>query len=823
MKKASNKYHKSLAALLIIVALSGALIASHLTGLLDYVEYKTYDFRINFNARISGSRFPEDIILVLLDQNSLDWAQQNRGWGWPWPRAAYAEFIDYMSLGGAKSVAFDVIFSEPSIYRNPRQDEIIERTVRTVESSSDPGEAGERSAAERISAAGSSTERNPGERREARTGGSSFRDLIRDIRSLGERVDDATFAEAAKNYGHVVQAALFRSQSGSADSWPAGLNVPLFKPENFGSFLSEFSGGGKKNEVLNGGQFPIQDLRNTAGIIGSVTGIADDVDNIFRRLRLFTLFDGKAVPGLAAASLLVSGEDPVISYDPAKRQMHWGNYTIPVDKEGKTLLRFRSSMERYIWYGMSEVLQSAEDYAAGREPLLYPEDFRDSYVFFGFFAPGLFDVFSTPIDTVYPGMGVHITLLDNLLMGDFIQEAPEWVAIAIIMASIILVVVLVLFLGRIAITVAGLVVSIAAIIGAGFVTFNAGWWIPMAAPLIAVFLSYLSATLYSYATEGKDKRFLKQAFSSVVSPKLVDQLMGDPSQLKLGGERRKMTAIFTDIQRFSSISSELQDSYGEDGPKVLVNLLNLYLTEMSNIIINNGGTVDKYEGDAIIAFFGAPVWMEDHAVRACLSAVQMKKREIEIVSTIMDPETQFSKPLAKLIDENVIRKERPLYTRLGLNTGDMVVGFMGTPGKMDYTIMGNAVNLAARLEGVNKQYDTKGILISQDTRSQIGEEFIVRPLSRVTVVGIPAPIRLYELFELRSEASAEMLEMLEIWNDAFKAWENHKFADAGKLFAEVYRRDPEDRTARLYSKRCEKFVVTPPPEKWNGVDALTEK
>ena len=787
MKKDANKYNKGLAALIIIAALSGALIASHLSGILDYVELKTYDLRINFFA--GSSRRSEDIIVVLLDQESLDWAQRERGWGWPWPRAAYAELVDFMKLGGAKSVAFDVLFSEHSIYRHPQQDEIIDGVISSLES--------EQGAARRV------------------------RDNIRNLRNLSARVDDTTFAESAENYGKVVQAVLFRSQSGSADTWPADLNASLFKPENFGPFLSAFSMG--KDEVLNGGQFPIKELRDSAGIIGNVTGISDKVDDVFRRQRLFTLFDGKAVPGLAAASLLVAGEEENIYYDPVKKVMRWGNYTIPVDKEGKTLLRFRGTLERYHRVNMSEVLQSAEDYSAGREPLLYPDDFRDTYVFFGFFAPGLFDVFTTPIDTVYPGMGVHVTMLDNLLMGDFIQQAPDWIALIIIAASVILVVMLVFYSGRITVTIAGLVVSLAAIVAAGFMTFNMGWWIPIAAPVLAVFIAYLSATLYSYATEGKEKRFIRHAFSSVLSSKVVDQIMADPSQLKLGGERRKMTALFTDIQRFSSISSELQDQYGEDGPKVLVNLLNLYLTEMSNIVMANGGTIDKYEGDAIIAFFGAPAWMEDHAAAACRSAIQMKKKEKELRDTVMKPEGEFCNPLSRLVETNVIRKERPLYTRLGINTGDMVVGFMGTPGKMDYTIMGNSVNLAARLEGVNKQYDTKGILISEYTREQIGDDFIVRPLSRVTVVGIPAPVRLYELFELKSEAPPEMLDMLKIWETAFKAWENRSFPEAGKLFAEIYKRDPEDKTARLYMKRCEKFINTPPPAAWSGVDNLTEK
>jgi len=256
---------------------------------------------------------------------------------------------------------------------------------------------------------------------------------------------------------------------------------------------------------------------------------------------------------------------------------------------------------------------------------------------------------------------------------------------------------------------------------------------------------------------------------------------------------------------------------------VLVNLLNLYLTEMSNVVLANGGTIDKYEGDAIIGFFGAPAWMEDHAARACRSAILMKRREMEIVGSVMKPDGEFFKPLTRLIENRAIRKLRPLYTRLGINTGDMVVGFMGTPAKMDYTIMGNAVNLAARLEGVNKQYDTHGILISEYTKEQIGDEFVVRPLSRVTVVGIPVPLRLFELLELKSDAPQSMLDMVKAWEGAFNAYEGRDFESAKKLFSGIYQNDPEDSTAKLYIDRCAKFTASPPPKEWDGVDNLTEK
>jgi len=322
---------------------------------------------------------------------------------------------------------------------------------------------------------------------------------------------------------------------------------------------------------------------------------------------------------------------------------------------------------------------------------------------------------------------------------------------------------------------------------------------------------------------SEEKRIIKNAFSRILSQKVIDQIIADPSQLKLGGEKRKMTAVFTDIQRFSTISSELQVQYGEDGPRTLVNLLNLYLTEMSNVVLENGGTIDKYEGDAIIAFFGAPAWMEDHAVRACRSAILIKKRETEIVESVMKPGGEFFNPLTRLIENKVIRKMRPLYTRLGINTGDMVVGFMGTPAKMDYTIMGNAVNLAARLEGVNKQYDTRGILISEYTKDQIGDEFVVRPLSKVTVVGIPVPFRLFELLEIKRDAPKSMLDMVKVWEGGFEAYENRDFASAKKTFAEIYKEDSEDATAKLYVQRCEEFIASPPPKKWHGVDNLTEK
>lgn len=228
---------------------------------------------------------------------------------------------------------------------------------------------------------------------------------------------------------------------------------------------------------------------------------------------------------------------------------------------------------------------------------------------------------------------------------------------------------------------------------------------------------------------------------------------------------------------------------------------------MSNIIMDNVGTVDKYEGDAIIAFFGAPLTRTDHAVLACRSAIAMKRAEVELNKVIMEEKMS---PM-------------PIFTRIGINTGEMVVGNMGAENKMDYTIMGNAVNLAARLEGVNKQYSTGGILISEYTHSQLGPEFISRRLDRVRVVGINTPLRLYELLCLESEVNDRMRKRLAEWDRAIDLFETSKFKEAQEMFTALKQQDSEDRVAELYANRAAEYIKNPPPAGWDGVKNMTEK
>jgi adenylate cyclase len=319
-------------------------------------------------------------------------------------------------------------------------------------------------------------------------------------------------------------------------------------------------------------------------------------------------------------------------------------------------------------------------------------------------------------------------------------------------------------------------------------------------PALAMSAAVIIRETAAFIRTEHEKQFIRKAFSTYLSAGVVEEIIANPAKLNLGGEKREMTAIFTDIQGFSTISEKLD-------PAQLVQLLNTYLTVMSNIIMGNLGTIDKYEGDAIIAFFGAPVYREEHAALACRSALAMKAAEQELNVKITAAQLSPS----------------PIFTRIGINSGEMVVGNMGSENKMDYTIMGNAVNIAARLEGVNKQYHTGGILTSEYTHDQAGDDFFYRRLDRVRVVGINEPIRLYELLAAGKSAAPEQIKLVGIFDEALNCFEGRNWKQAAEGFREVLSIQSGDGPAQKYLDRCLDFLAKPPPDTWDGVYNLTEK
>jgi len=327
--------------------------------------------------------------------------------------------------------------------------------------------------------------------------------------------------------------------------------------------------------------------------------------------------------------------------------------------------------------------------------------------------------------------------------------------------------------------------------------FNIGVFMQFVPAALALGASLLVISAMHYVQGDKEKKYIRTAFSHYLSADVIDVLVKDPQALKLGGERKELTAFFSDVQGFSGISESLS-------PEGIVDLLNEYLTDMTDIIFGEGGTVDKFVGDAIVAFYGAPIYFENHAERACLAALVMQ---------------------AKLRKMRPVWKEKyghELYVRMGINTGPMVVGNMGSRTRFDYTMMGDSVNLASRLEGVNKYYKTF-ILASEFTVREIGDSIARREIDVLRVVGKKEPVKVYELVCPRASADAQTMDLLGCFEEGLELYKKREWAKAGETFRKALALDPGDGPSQVYIDRCAQFSAAPPPDSWDGVYEMKSK
>jgi len=424
---------------------------------------------------------------------------------------------------------------------------------------------------------------------------------------------------------------------------------------------------------------------------------------------------------------------------------------------------------------------------------------KDKFCIIGRVDTGTTDYGANPFYGVYVNVGTHGIVLDTVLRESFIVPLGQWWNILFALFFVPLFILASARLAPVARTAAGFGVIILVLAGSVVLFRSTGIFFGPLGTVIAMLIAVIAREIYSYAVSEKEKHFIRSAFSTYVSGDVVKEIINDPSRLQLGGTKRRMTAVFTDVRGFSTISEKLD-------PEELVSLLNRYLSAMSDIVLAEKGTIDKFEGDAIIAFFGAPLDLPDHAMRACVSAVNMKRAEAELNKIIME---QKLSPL-------------PLFTRIGINTGNMVAGNMGTQNKMNYTIMGNAVNLAARLEGVNKQYGT-WILASEDTVRETEGRILARKLDRVRVVGINEPVRLYELVDIADNAPVEEKKLVEVFHGALDEFEKRNWKQAADGFRQALSIKAQDTPSRIYIERCENFIKQPPLDNWDGVYSMTEK
>ncbi|HKP74239.1 MAG TPA: adenylate/guanylate cyclase domain-containing protein, partial [Longimicrobiaceae bacterium] len=338
----------------------------------------------------------------------------------------------------------------------------------------------------------------------------------------------------------------------------------------------------------------------------------------------------------------------------------------------------------------------------------------------------------------------------------------------------------------------------AAVVAAWLLFTRYGTWLWSAAPVLSVALAWAGSTAVLETDEAREKARIRRMFQQYVPPAVVRELIHRPELLALGGEERVATILFSDVQGFSRVAEGL-------APTALVALLNEYLTVMTDVVVEHGGVIDKYLGDSMMAEFGVPVPLPDHAVAACCAALRMRDE------------------LRRLREEWIARDLPALHARIGINTGRVLVGNLGSFRMMDYTCMGDHVNLASRLEGVNKEYHTE-ILVSEFTWQAVQDRFIAREIDRVRVVGRGKPCAVYELIATKEQGIDERTAaLLTRFAEALALCRDRRFTPALEAFESLAADYPDDGPTAVYLDRSRKNAILPPPADWDGVFQLASK
>lgn len=627
------------------------------------VESLTLDHR--FRLFTDQTEANKDIVIVVIDQSSLDYLEyprdQREPQYWPWDRFVYANVLDYLKPLNPKAIVFDLSFK-------------------------------------RINEAG-----------------------------------DDQFAESIRKSGNVYCAMVFTREKDERYTKTIEESTKQILLNKF-AITSELTANldlSPYNMVIP----PNTTLLESPKRLGAVN-VNKDRDGVLRKVALFYEYQDKIFPSLPLAVALDVDPNPVRkTVDDGKNDRHKSHDDIMHLSNGAKLenISLTPRGDMYIWWHgrartykyipFSELYDDWYYMKVNKpeEVRFKAEEFKDKIIFIGTNAPTQGDLHTIPLMNAYPGVEAQATVLDNLISGKCLIPAPgniDWLTIL----SICLICGLFMFAARSFI--AGTVLTSALIVVFLIINFSAfahwRYWLELAPPLCGVFLTFTSATVIYYFTEGKEKRRIKSFFSKYLSPEVVDEILKDYKNIRAEiGERKELTILFSDIRGFTSISESLP-------PEKVVTLLNEYLSRMGEIIFRHGGTLDKYIGDGIMVFFGAPKEQINPAQLAVKAAIEMV--------------TESRKLQKKWKQEG----NPDLNIGIGINTGEVIVGSIGSEYRLDYTVIGDNVNLAARLEPLNKEYKTN-IIISQFTVEKLGKEFNLRELGQVTIRGKEKPVLIYEV------------------------------------------------------------------------------
>ncbi len=630
---------------------------------LQSIEFRTYDWRLTRTARPETAR--PDLALVEIDEYSLRNLQPNAG-RWPWPRAVHSMLIDYLQRAPAKVIAYDVSFAEAD----------------TREGFAFGGDTV--------------------------SGAESDEAFIDSVRKSGNVImlSDATYEGEATDGTAVAPDAGF-----ALDSPVVAERKMIFPP--FPALAGVVAGFGHNLFVLD----PDGPLRHTVPFVRVGT---------------------RALPSLGLAAALKSAQLDPTTIRADRNTLHLGNTAMPVQLRS---VRTADGIQAYQWglvnfrgpalladmksrpypsYAFFDLLYSEEQILAGEKPNVDPSVFKDKIVFVGVTASGLYDVFETPFaGGKMPGIQVHAAVADDFLSRRFLAPAPDAARVATVLGVALVVGVLACILPAWWASAATL--GLLAMFGWGATRlFASGTWLNATQPVIASSVALFGGVAYQYFIEGREKRKMKRLFGQYVSKDVYAQLVANPDLARLGGQRRDMTVLFSDIRGFTTITEKGQ-------PEEIVHMLNEYFTRMVEIVFRHKGTVDKFVGDMVMALFGAPLDDPHHADHAVEAALDM---------------------LAELRQLNEKWKaegfDATVDIGVGVNTGPMIAGNIGSDQIMSYTVIGDAVNLGSRLESLNKQYSTH-IIISDETRQRLTGQYVFRPLGDVVVKGKTRPVAIFEV------------------------------------------------------------------------------
>ncbi len=485
-------------------------------------------------------------------------------------------------------------------------------------------------------------------------------------------------------------------------------------------------------------------------------------------------------------------ENLEISYEEA-------NEKIGIDDEEKVRLSYKFIKHKLSSDGITELDYPLYFFPIEIEGKLITDDmFKDKIFFYGLTAAGTWDLNPMPYLDRYPMLGLHANAFNTILTQNFLRELSNWSVILIILGLGLLMGLIVPRLSPVKGVVIVFVLLAGYLFTAQYLFNTKGIIVDVLGSVTTLIIGYLSVTVYNFFSEEKEKKMIRGIFSRYVTKSVVDELIKNPDMVKLGGERKILTVFFSDVAGFTSVSEKLT-------PEELVSLLNEYLTAMTNIVLKSDGMIDKYEGDAIMAVFGTPIPMPDHATRACYVSLEMQEKLVGM-------------------REKWHQEGRPeLKVRIGLNTGPMIAGNMGAQDRLDYTVMGDSVNLGSRLEGANKQYGSY-IMISEFTYEMVKNDIEARFLDSIRVKGKKLPVKVYEVLERKEKGLPEnKKKVIEAYNQGMECYLKQDWKKGIFYFENALSNDSEDGPSKVYLQRCQEYTINPPGTDWDGVYTMTTK